>query len=255
MASHFNNNNNTVLKVFGSNYKVIVGVLFVLFIAVGATVGRDIHAFIWRGDMEATIKGHHFFIPADETIERAASPIYRSITGLGGRNDAVVFAIDADEVAMQIPGYKKVEEGHPLDVRGIIRVWDPIRIEQYRKPERYQDLWYGQGSYKARLIEPQPGAPLYRVYRNSEKRNTWVVLNQEPMPGVSQPLSTEDYWVARCSRQKSFTPMTEAFVLCNSYFFSDDIVVEFYLAEDNLPHIAAVRDIIELKLRSWKKAV
>lgn len=237
------------------NQKILCTGLFFIFISVGATVGPEAMGYLWRADVNARIGSYQFDIPENETIPRASNPILRKMTGLGGKDESLVFLIPAAEVGVQVPAYKSQEEGRSLDVKGIIRVWDTLRIEQYLKPDRYRDLWYGQGRYKNRIVELQEGAPLYRVFRDSSHRNAWVVLNQMPLAGVPQPEVMDEYWVARCSKQGRGGVFGSSFVMCNSYFFVDDIVVEFYLSEDNLAHVGDIRNIIREKIMVWKKTV
>lgn len=239
--------------MLSKNQTILLSVLFFIFVGVGATIGPDVLGYFWRGDVSAQIGRYHFDIPEDETIARASSPIFRKVTGLGGKDQSVVFLISASEVGYQVPGYKTLEQGRELDVKGVIRVWDKLRIEQYQKPEHYRELWYGQGSYENRVIEAQENSDLYRVFRDEEKRSAWVVLSQMPLAESQQPDVTEEYWVARCSTQGGASSFSESFVMCNSYFFVDDIVVEFYLAEDNLNYVADIRKIIRDKISVWKK--
>ncbi|PCJ17141.1 MAG: hypothetical protein COB04_09275 [Gammaproteobacteria bacterium] len=234
---------------------ILISIAFFIFVSFGATLGPDVLSLLSRGEVSATLGDYQFEIPEHETVARAGNPILRKLTGLGGKDQSVVFSIAASELRDQVPGYKVQEDGRLSDVKGIIRVWSRLRIEQYQKPERYRDLWYGQGSYHNRVIEAQSDSELYRVFRDTNKRSAWVVLNQQPSASAPQPDLMEQYWVARCSKQGSVGPFSERFVMCNSYFFMDDIVVEFYLAEHNLSAVADIRNVIREKIETWKTPV
>lgn len=228
---------------------------FVLIIAIifSAFILKSIYSL--QGDSTVVSKGYQFNIPAKYGTRGFMNLSARWFTQHFQSEEIAVFQLPEDELALKVTGYKTGDGKHSRNIKGLIRVWDEATLENYQKPTRYKDLWRGSGPYSNREIHPYSYGKLFKVYREPNSKKIWTVLSQNPALKNPLPEKSFDFWVARCRLHDSFMPLSPEFTICNSYLFIDDIVVEFYLAEDNLETIEEIREVIAEKVLSWKSLV
>ena len=227
--------------------KRIYTVVAVLLFSISAYILSSIYSL--AGENEIRLEPHHFFIPAEYGPSGFMNLSVRWFTSHFQSKDVAVFIISEEELSASISGYELGENGVSRNIKGLIRVWSAEQIEELQNPQRYSTLWRGTGPYQNRQVMPK--GELFRVYRNPKSPKTWTVLKQNPAEKNPLPDHSFDFWVARCKQHSKSFQKSETVTICNSYVFVDDVVIEFYLAEENLRYIDDVRGFIVKKVNSW----
>ena len=225
----------------------IYAAVAILLLASSAYVLSSIYSF--AGENDIRIGPHHFFIPAEYGPSGFMNLSVRWFTSQFQSQDIAVFVISEEELRENIPNYEVGRNGIPRNIKGLIRVWSAEQIEVLENSQRYSTLWRGTGPYQNRQVVRKGN--FFLVYRNPSSQKTWTVLKQNPAEKTPLPSNSFDFWVARCKQHSKTLQKSEVFTVCNSYVFVDDVVIEFYLAEENLRYIDEVRNFIVKKVGNW----
>ena len=202
------------------------------------------------GDTQIRLGAYDFFIPAEYAPEGFMNLSARWFTSQFQSDEVAVFVIYEEELSANISGYETGEGSVSRNIKGLIRVWNEEQIREIQNPQRYASLWRGTGSYQNRQVLPK--GDYYHVYRNPQSPQAWTVLKQNPAEKYPLPSHSFDFWVARCRSQSNVLQKSKTFTVWNSYLFVDNVVVEFYLAEENLRYIDEIRLFIGQKIEGWR---
>ena len=168
------------------------------------------------------------------------------ISGIPGLDDGsreVSIVIVSKEIERSIPAYQA-----DVDVFGTLAVLNDEEIKRYSDSKRFQDEWYGTGSYEGRRIEPWGSTGWYKVFHREEQRS-WTVMRQYPDSAKPLPGDPLEFYVARCTVTG---PAGQESADCQTYVFFDDVAVDFHMSAANLVLIDQVRTFLKAKVQSWK---
>jgi hypothetical protein len=184
-----------------------------------------------------------FHIPEKNSMEGQAPFWLKTIPGLDNneRSTSVVFRVDA--LRRAVPGFSGT-----VDLFGTLSVLSEIEIARQYDPSFYRDMWFLTGTFQNARIEPLGKTGMFRMFRKSGK-NFWEVIRSRPDPSQAIPSMMREFWVARCSTGAPGKP-----ALCNSsYFFNNDLLVEFHFSEADVGRIDSIREYIRASVLSWEK--
>ena len=231
--------------------KIIIASVFIISILVIISLNILDSIYSLEGDSKIDMGRYQFNIPAEYGTRGFMNLSVRWFTRHFQSKEVAVFELKEHELALNISDYKVGESDHPRNIKGLIRVWDEKTLQTFKQPGRYASLWRGTGAYTKREVQPYSNGKLYRVYRDASSKKIWTVLKQNPLQNNPLPDNSFDFWVARCRAHESKMPGSAQFTICNSYLLIDDVVVEFYLTEDNLETIDEIRQYLTEKVISW----
>lgn len=172
-----------------------------------------------------------------------------------GPGSGALIRFSRQEYAAAIPGYdiEKDVNGKPMDEDYVLIVAVPeAKRRQFRLKgvglRNNEDLWFGRGPWKHRVLEPIEGTPWYRAYWFPNNRTTWQVLKAFPNEAVKAHLEP-GFWLASCRLDSHGSRP------CGSSYFVEplNLALELDLDERNLHHRDAVAGIILAKLESWRR--
>lgn len=233
--------------------KRFIGFVLLAVIFITAYILNDIYAL--SGDTEIRLGRYDFVIPAEYGTDGFMDLSARWFTSKFQSNKVAVFEIKASELKANISGYEVGQPGHARNIKGLIRVWNAQQMRDIKAPGRYENLWNGTGPYKNRQVIPYSNGQFYRVYRVPESPKVWTVLSQNPSAENPLPEHSFDFWLARCRLQSPPFKKAQTFTVCNSYLYDDDVVVEFYLTENNLRYLDEIRVFLMEKIGQWRRPV
>ncbi len=182
-----------------------------------------------------------FHIPEKNSMEGQAPFWLKTIPGLDDdvRSASIVFRVD--DLRRAIPGFSGT-----VDLFATLSVLSEIEIARQYDPSFYHDMWYLSGGFKDAKIEPLGQKGFVRIYRKGA-RNMWRILRQRPSPTKLIPTEEQKFWIASCSTGAPGKPAS-----CNSsYFFNNDLLVEFHFSEDDVGRIDSIREYIRASVLSW----
>jgi len=197
-----------------------------------------------------------FHIPKENAMTNGVPVWLRWMPGLDDGSRSALFMIEASTLGGEIPGYRQRDGLYEDDIEGLLMVLTPEEVGRYRDSSRYYvlvDLWYRQGSYRERKVEPYGSSGWYKVYRRVEYPRSWVLLTAYPDPAKPLPENQRDLWVASCLELNRPAGQTGKGVSCRGKILFDDIVVEFHISDYNLPVIDQVRDFLKARVLEWKQ--
>ena len=232
--------------------KIIIAAVFIISILAITSFNILESIYSLEGDSKIEMGRYQFNIPAEYGTHGFMNLSVRWFTRQFQPEEVAVFEIKEHELALNISAYKIGESEHPRNIKGLIRVWNEKTLQTFKQPGRYANLWRGSGPYSGREVHPYLNGKLFRVYRDASSKKVWTVLKQNPLQNDPLPENSFDFWVARCRAHESKMPGSAKFTICNSYLLIDDVVVEFYLAEDNLETIEEIRQYLAEKIISWR---
>lgn len=156
--------------------------------------------------------------------------------------------------------YKSVASGYVPEKNRLDKimiedtVWmaslNDIEYERYKYhglgEKNVEDLWFGEGDWTKRTLEPFGHDGWYRAFRFPEG-NSWQVLRRYP-DRTSKLHEAPDFWIASC-HINSFGRRT-----CTASVILEELrlVVQLDLEEKNLPYREQIASYIEEQLKSWR---
>ncbi|MBL4606839.1 MAG: hypothetical protein JKY01_03300 [Pseudomonadales bacterium] len=226
----------------------IYTVLAVLVLSISTYILTAIYSL--AGDTQIRLGSYDFFIPAEYGPEGFMNLSVRWFTSQFQSDEVAIFSISEEELSANISGYEVGQGRVSRNIKGLIRVWNDTQIKELQNPQRYSNLWRGTGRYQNRQVMQK--GEYYQVFRTPKSPKVWTVLKLNPAEKIPLPDHSFDFWVARCVLQSKPFQRSETFTVCNSYSFVDNVVVEFYLAEENLRFMDEIRGLIEQKIKRWR---
>ena len=204
--------------------------------------------------VQIKLRKHTFLIPKHIAMERGRV-IPDWLVNLGGLDDGsstTLFRFDDEEIKANVPSYQVAGDNQfKDDIEGLIIALTPEEIGRYKDPDTYAqlgDLWRGSGSYKNRKVESAEMPGWYKVYREVEYPNSWMLVNQFPDPKKPVPDQVSDFWVASCLM---LGPEDKRSGSCRTYELIGDIVVEFSVSDYNLPVLDNIRNFVRGQVLEW----
>ena len=155
------------------------------------------------------------------------------------------------EIAARLPGYvvPLMTSGKPLD-GSLVSLWIPTAADlaqmHANKRVMHQDMWYGQGEYSSRIVEPVPKTGLYRVWPIANSYN-WLVVSRIPDAVRRDTHLADDFWVGGCIRFDDVRKPS-----CDAKIERDGMVIEVSMNEEFLPRRAELGEYVTEKLAGWK---
>jgi len=160
------------------------------------------------------------------------------------------------EIGERIPGYELplMDNGQPLDGTLVsFYVPSPDELAQIRKnqvllQQKFFDLWYGEGDWTQRTIEPSPVSGLFRVsfFPNG---NSWNVVTRMPDMKTRDTHLDRDFWISGC-----YATTGKSRTSCNFKLEQDGVFIESSAPESNLPYREQMGRFFLDRLDSWKVA-
>jgi hypothetical protein len=149
------------------------------------------------------------------------------------------------------PGYNVEKDIHGRRIEGDL-VWiaavNRVELQRYKYQglgeKTFEDLWFGEGEWSNRALEPIAGTGWYRAFWFRDNRTSWQVLNAYP-DRATAPHRQPDFWLASCHTRSSDGVST-----CSSSYVLDDMQLDVEVG--NLRYREDIARYIESQLRSWK---
>jgi len=207
--------------------------------------------------VQIKLRQHIFLIPKQNALERESiMPDWLlNMSGLDDGSNTTLFLFDDQEVKASVPSYQTASDNQfKDDLEVLMAALIEREINDYQDPRIYAELvnlWKGTGSYKNRKVESAEIPGWYKVYRQIEYPNSWVLVNQLPDPDKPIPSQVSDFWVATCLMQGM---QGKRGGRCTTHEIMDDIFLEFSVSDYNLPVLDEVRAYIKTHVQSWKVA-
>ena len=123
-----------------------------------------------------------------------------------------------------------------------------IRRNQKLKQREFFNLWYAEGAWAQRVVEPSPVPGLFRVsiWANA---NSWMVVTRTPDMKTRDTHLAKDFWIGSCYVMEGTTSNT-----CLMKLEQDGIFMDASTPESNLPYREQLGRFFLDKLDSWKVA-
>lgn len=165
----------------------------------------------------------------------------KTIPGLDDDVRSASIVLRVDDLRRAIPGFSDT-----VDLFATLSVLSEIEIARQYDPSFYRDMWFLTGTFQNARIEPLGKTGMFRIFRKSGK-NFWEIIRARPDPSQAIPTMKREFWIASCSTGAPGKPAS-----CNSsYFFNNDLLVEFHFSEDDVGRIDSIREYIRASVLSW----
>lgn len=126
-----------------------------------------------------TLGPHSFEVPWDHLYQSGFLDRLLALPGLDDSSRDVLIYFEAEDLAAAVPGYQARDADFEANI--LVRlVAQTLEEHVYLNDVLYRDLWYGEGSYDNRIVEPDPDHPWFRVFRAVEYPYSWALLTQPP---------------------------------------------------------------------------
>jgi hypothetical protein len=160
------------------------------------------------------------------------------------------------EIHERITGYELplMYSGQPLEGE-LVSFYAPspdelaqIRRNEVLKQQEFFSLWYAEGDWTQRTIEPASVPGLFRVsfFPNG---NSWMVVTRKPDMQARDSHLAKEFWISSCYVMEG-TPRTT----CLLKLEQDGIFMDARTPESNLPYREQLGRFFLEKLDSWKVA-
>lgn len=228
---------------------LLLGALGLALIA-GAAAGGG--ALAGRSDVATVDLGpHSFAVPWEHLYQSGFLDRLLALPGLDDSSRDVLLYFEAEELAAAVPGYQARDADFETNI--LVRLVAQTLDERvYLNDVLYRDLWYGEGSYESRIVEPDPDHPWFRVFRAVDYPYSWVLLSQPPDANRPLPDSISDYLIAHCLERNAPATSSGRNVNCQTRVLVDDLKFEFSLTNHNLHLIDSVKAYLESQIMSWR---
>jgi hypothetical protein len=177
---------------------------------------------------------------------RKTSPVARAVT--------LQFASAA--IKEHIPDYElpRTVTGKPLDGESVLMFLPDapnlaqIRVNQKLKQQETDNLnlWYAEGDWARRSIEPAPEAGLFRVF-HIPGSHSWRIVTKMPDPTTRDTHLEPDFWIASCFQYEGST-----LISCFTDMERDGVFMELHTAEANLPYREQLARFFLSALAGWE---
>ncbi|MDZ4380600.1 MAG: hypothetical protein U0942_04590 [Parvibaculum sp.] len=192
---------------------------------------------------------HVFNIPTQYSRQGAAS----QLTGADEDSRSYMLEFSAEDVAAEVSNYKTTNGSYRENIRAVLIAPTFDESKRYQSPGYLKDIWNAEGSYRDAIIESYAGRSWLKVYRKIEYPYSWAVLREMPEKNRSVPENVFSFWIANCLSGNSPITQSGEIVICQSYALDQDIVIDFYISEQNLDVIEDVRLFLKSKIELWKE--
>ena len=211
---------------------------------------RDVLAYNDKDFEELRLGRYVLRVPESNAVSSSSPSWFRWIPGLDSDERSALIRFWSEEVTTAVPSYRTADRRFQDDIEVLLIVLNPEEVRRYHDPQfaQLEELWYGRGSYKNRIIEFDQSYGLYKVYRKVEYPRSWAYLNRKPDPKAGVPKQTSDFWVANCLL---LGPKEEKIASCRSYGLLGNIVLEFNISDYNIPVLEEVRSFLIESVQSW----
>lgn len=201
-----------------------------------------------RNTVQFSLGKYSLGIPEKYSQEQAMPMWLALLPGLDNSTNDLMFIIPADEV--KVKDYKQTDGKYKENIHGLLAVLSPEDKERYLSGKKFEDLWYAEGSYSKRLIEPYKNN-LFKVFRKIEYPNSWALVSHNPESGKTLPEKASEFWLAHCLSGTSPITSSGNHVGCDSYIVVDDLLIEFNVSEQNLSKLDDIKNFLVSEVKSW----
>ena len=226
-------------------------------VVLAAVFGTQAITYALSDVVQIKLRQHTFLIPKHIAMERESiMPDWLiNMSGLDDGSSTTLFQFNDQDIKTHVSGYQIASDNQfKDDIEGLIIALTPEEVNRYKNPDTYAqlaDLWRATGSYKKRRVEPAETAGWYKVYREVEYPNGWVLVNQFPDTEKPVPKQVADFWVADCLMQG---PEGKRNGRCRTYELMDNIVVEFSISDYNLPLLDELKAFVKRNVQEWNRS-
>ncbi|MCY4214767.1 MAG: hypothetical protein OXF68_14235 [Gammaproteobacteria bacterium] len=197
-----------------------------------------------------TLGRHEYCVPKEYILNSPLPRWLKSVAELPHSSPEISLIFPAAEVARNIKGFEKLNGQLADDLIVGVELLDAAGVRTYSDPELhiFSNVWYGRGRFEDAVVGPHPSG-LYQV--GVGWRTLWKVVRFPPDPTMPPPDDPYSWYIGGCVQASSQLTRTNPAYSCSTMFLHEDLRINIYFDEINLPVVDEIQVFVVEQLESW----